>query len=180
MTTSPPDDRSPVLRDDERDTALQRVQAAYTEGHISHEDMDSRLDRVLTAKTHNEIELALASLPAEKPDTSVTIAAASGRLVRRGVWRVPRFLKAESAFGKVKLDLSQAIIESPEVEIQLNVAHGRAKIIVPRDAIVDFDGLRTEWKDTRYKPARNARPGGPTIRITGYMGFGRLKIRHAR
>jgi len=180
VTTSPPDDRSPVLREDERTTALQRVQAAYTEGHISHEDMDSRLDRVLTATTQNEIELALAALPAAKPDTSATINAASGRLVRRGVWRLPRNLKVVSAFGRVKLDLSQAIIEYPQVDIELQVAHGRAKIIVPRNAIVDYDGLHTEWKDTRYRPARNARPGGPTIRITGAMGFGRLKIRHAR
>ena len=169
-----------MLRDDERNTALQRVQTAYTEGAISHEDMDSRLDQVLTAKTHNEIELAVASLPAEKPDTTATINAASGRLVRRGVWRVPRNLKVVSAFGRVKLDLSQAIIEYPQVDIELQVAHGRAKIILPRNAIVDFDSLHTEWKDTRYKPSPTPGSGGPTIKLTGVMGFGRLKIRHAR
>ncbi|MEU5882328.1 hypothetical protein [Spirillospora sp. NPDC047279] len=62
------------------------------------------------------------------------------------------------------------------VDIELQLGTGRAKITVPRDAI---DGLQTVCKDTLYTPRRNARAGGPTIRISGTMGFGRLKIRHA-
>jgi hypothetical protein len=51
---------------------------------------------------------------------------------------------------------------------------------VPRDAIVDAEDLHTGWKDPRYKPRRRSRPGTPRIRISGTMGLGRLKIRHAR
>ncbi len=70
---------------------------------------------------------------------------------------------------------------------------------MPRDAIVDVEGLHTGWKDLRYKPRRQgslptgpgglggpgapgglAGPGGPKIRVSGAVGFGRLKIRHAR
>ncbi|HEY7487263.1 MAG TPA: DUF1707 domain-containing protein [Streptosporangiaceae bacterium] len=174
-----PEDLSPPISEDDRDTAVRRLQDAYAEGHISHEEMDERLDRVLTAKTHGELVSALASLPGEKADTTSTIAAASGRIRRRGAWRVPRNLKVESAFGKVHLDLSRAVIEHPVVDIELQLGTGRAKITVPRDAIVDVEGLRTVWKDSLYKTSRRARPGGPTIRISGTMGFGRLKIRHA-
>jgi hypothetical protein len=101
--------------------------------------------------------------------------------LRRGVWRVPRILKVESAFGRLRLDLSRAVIEHPVVDIELQLGTGRAKIKVPRDAVVDFEGLQTGWKDSRYKPRRRS-PGadGPTIRISGAMGFGRLTIRHAR
>jgi hypothetical protein len=84
-----------------------------------------------------------------------------------------------SAFGKVRLDLSRAIIEHPVVDIELQIGTGGARITVPRDAVVDVEGLRTEWKDLRYKAPRRSRPGGPEIRISGIMGFGRLKIRHA-
>jgi hypothetical protein len=80
----------------------------------------------------------------------------------------------------VHLDLSRAVIEHPEIDIELNLGTGRAKITVPRDAIVDVDGLRTGWKDALYKPRRRSRTGGPRIRISGAMGMGRLKIRHAR
>lgn len=159
---------------------MQRLREAYAEEHISHEELDERLQQVLTARTRGELEPALASLPAENPPTTSTIAAAAGRIKRHGVWRVPRNLKVESAYGNVHLDLSRAVIEHPVVDIELQLGTGRAKITVPRDAVVEFEGLNTVWKDTRYRTRRSSRPGGPTIRISGTMGFGRLKIRHAR
>ncbi|AGP59951.1 hypothetical protein M271_42880 [Streptomyces rapamycinicus NRRL 5491] len=175
---------------------MRRLQDAYAEGHISHEEMDQRLHTVLTATTHDELVSALASLPAEPPGTTSTIAAHSGRIRRRGPWRVPRTLRVESAFGRVHLDLSRAIIEHPVIDIELGLGTGRARITVPRDAIVDVEGLQTGWKDLRYKPRpRRSLPGGPggpgglggpggaggpKIRISGAVGFGRLKIRHAR
>ncbi|MEV4679998.1 DUF1707 SHOCT-like domain-containing protein [Streptomyces kurssanovii] len=178
--TALPDDRPPLIGEDERDTAVRRLQEAYAEGHISHEDLDERLHQALTVKTHGELVSALASLPEENAGATSTIAAAGGRIRRRGVWRVPRSLKVESAFGRVHLDLSRAVIEHSVVDIELQLGTGRAKITVPRDAIVDVEDLHTGWKDVLYKPRRRSRPGGPRIRINGAMGFGRLKIRHAR
>ncbi|MFE7356238.1 DUF1707 domain-containing protein [Streptomyces sp. NPDC057543] len=178
--TSPQEDRLPLLSEDDRETAVQRLQEAYASERISHEEMDERLDQVLTANTHGELASAMASLPEGSPDATSTIAAAGGRIQRRGVWRVPRILKVESAFGRVRLDLSRAVIEYPVVDIELLLGAGGAKITVPRDAIVDVEGLRTGWKDLRYKIRRRSRPGGPKIRISGAMEFGRLIIRHAR
>ncbi|WP_053657798.1 DUF1707 SHOCT-like domain-containing protein [Streptomyces sp. MMG1121] len=179
MTPVPEDPSSPIV-DDARDTAVRRLQEAYAEGHISHEEMDEALDRVLTARTHDELVPVLASLPKENAGTTSTIAAAAGRIRRRGTWRVPRTLKVESAFGRVYLDLSRAVFEHPAVDIELRLGTGKARITVPRDAIVDVGDLHTGWKDSRYRTPRRSRPGGPRIRISGTMGFGRLKIRHAR
>ncbi|MFE7838923.1 DUF1707 domain-containing protein [Streptomyces sp. NPDC057474] len=178
--TSLPEDSPPLIRDNDRDTAVGRLQEAYAEGHISHEELDERLHQVLTAKTRGGLQSALASLPEEDAGTTSTIAVAGGRIKRRGAWRVPRILKVESAYGTVRLDLSRAVIEHPVVDIELQLGTGGAKITVPRDAIVEFEDLQTGWKDTRYKTRRRPRSGGPRIRISGTMGFGRLKIRHAR
>lgn len=175
-----PEDSPPQIGEDDRDTAVQRLQEAYAEGLISHEELDEHLHQVLTAEVRGELVSALASLPEKHPGTTSTIAAAGGRIQRRGVWRVPRFLKVESAFGRVRLDLSRAIIEHPVIDIELQLGTGRAKITVPRDAVVDVEGLRTGWKDLRDNVPRRSRPGGPKIQISGTMGFGRLKIRHAR
>jgi hypothetical protein len=177
--TSLPEDPLSLIREDDRDTAVQRLQEAYAEGHIPHEEMDERLDQVLTARTHSELVSALASLPGESAGTASTIAVLSGRIQRRGAWRVPRILKIESALGRVRLDLSRAVIEHPVVDIELQLGTGGAKITVPRDAIVEVEDLRTVLKDSRYKPRRRSRPGGPTIRISGTVGLGRLRIRHA-
>lgn len=178
--TSLPEESSLLVGEGARDSAVQRLQEAYTEGLISHDELNERLDQVLTAKVNSELVSALASLPAERPASMATIAAAGGRIQRRGSWHVPRILKVESAFGKVRLNLSRAIIEHPVVDIELQVGTGSAKVIVPRDAIVEVEGLQTGWKDLRYNAPRRTGAGGPTIRISGAMGFGRLKIRHAR
>ncbi|MEU5538784.1 DUF1707 domain-containing protein [Streptomyces sp. NPDC020362] len=178
--TALPEDRPPLMGEDDRDSAVRRLQEAYAEGHISHEDLDERLHQVLTVRTHSGLVSALASLPEENVGTTSTIAAAGGRIKRRGVWRVPRSLKVESAFGRVHLDLSRAVIEHSVVDIELQLGTGSAKITVPCDASVDVEDLRTGWKDLLYKTRRRSRPGGPRIRISGTMGFGRLKIRHAR
>ncbi|GAB3945562.1 DUF1707 domain-containing protein [Kribbella albertanoniae] len=175
-----PDDSSRRIGDEDRNTAVQRLQSAYTGGFITHEELDERLQQVLTAKQQNELEVALSALPAERPATTATIGAAGGRIRRRGVWKVPRNLKVESAYGQVYLDLSQAIIEDPVVDLELQLGTGQARIRVPRNAIVEIVGFQTGWKDVSYKPRQPNGPTGPTIRITGAMGFGRLKVRHAR
>ncbi|MEU6963220.1 DUF1707 SHOCT-like domain-containing protein [Streptomyces chrestomyceticus] len=177
--TPPSEHPQRPLDEDDRERALQRLRDAYADGLVAHEEMDERLDQVLTARTHGELASLLASLPPERPGTTSTIAAAGGRIRRRGAWRVPRVLKVGSAFGKVRLDLSRAVIEHPVVDIELQLGTGGAKITVPREAVVDVEGLHTGWKDLRYQaPKRSG--DGPRIRISGAVGFGRLKIRHAR
>ena len=69
-----------MIGDTDRDTAVSRVQDAFTSGYISHEEMDTRLHQVLRATRRSEIELALDALPAEDPGTSSTIGAATGRI----------------------------------------------------------------------------------------------------
>ncbi|MEV4223357.1 DUF1707 domain-containing protein [Nonomuraea sp. NPDC049725] len=170
-----------VVTEKDRDAAVRRLRDAYADGHVTHEEMDGLLHRLLTAGTRGELRAALATLPEEDPGTTAEIAAAAGRIRRRGPWQVPRTLKVQSALGHVRLDLSRAIIEHPVVDIEVRLGTGRATITVPRDAIVDVEELATGWKAPLYRPRRRSGgAAGPTIRITGAMGLGRLRIRHAR
>ncbi|WP_404868961.1 DUF1707 domain-containing protein [Kitasatospora griseola] len=180
--TSLPDTPQTRVGAAERDAAAERLQQAYAEERITHEEMEQRLQQALTATTRAELDLVTADLPADPrgdADTA-TLAAGGGRIVRRGAWRVPRTLKVASAFGKIRLDLSHAVIEHPVVDIELGLGFGRATITVPHNATVDVDGVQGGWKAVRYRPPRHATPGGLHIRITGTSGFGRVRIRHAR
>src|SRR5271156_4860996 len=60
--------RGPALRasDRERDAALQRIQQAFAEGRLDDAEFDERMRAVLTARTHAELHVLLADLPAEK------------------------------------------------------------------------------------------------------------------
>lgn len=120
----------------------------------------------------------IAGLPAVVEDEVLQIDAISGRIKRVGTWRVPRRIRIASEYGKVKLDLSHAQFASDQVEIDLQLTYGRARIIVPRSAIVDLDGLVTDWKQPRYRRPRHGPAGTPLIRIIGHMEYGRLKVRH--
>jgi hypothetical protein len=119
------------------------LQQAFIDGLLSREELDDRLQVVLTAKAHGELGPALATLPEMSAGRVLRLAAKSGPIRRRGVWRVPRVLKVESEYGRVNLDLSRAIIEDPVVDIELLLRFGRAKITLPDDAVVDLDDLRT-------------------------------------
>ncbi|WP_157253633.1 DUF1707 SHOCT-like domain-containing protein [Nonomuraea typhae] len=160
---------------EEREAAVLRLQEAYAAGHVPHEEMDGLLHRVLSATTRGELTAALAALPDEG---AATITAVGGRIVRRGAWRVPRTLTVASALGRVRLDLSRATIDHPVVDIELRLGTGRARITLPREAIVDLEGL-AGWKEARYRPPRRAGGAGPRIRISGAVGLGRVTIRHA-
>ncbi|MET7507645.1 DUF1707 domain-containing protein [Streptomyces albidoflavus] len=168
-----------ALSEEARDGAVRRLQEAYAAGVLTYEEMDRRLGRALEARTPGELEPVVAGLPEEAPPSTGVIVAAGGRITRRGAWRVPRFLKVGSALGRVRLDLSRAVFDGPEVEIALELGTGGARIVVPRDAVVELEGVTTGWKDLRYRPRRSSRPGGPVVRITGTVGFGRLRVRHA-
>ncbi|MEU1890827.1 DUF1707 SHOCT-like domain-containing protein [Streptomyces pristinaespiralis] len=173
-------DMSPRISDDDRDTAIERLQEAYAAGFVTREEMDERLQVALTARTRGDLVPVLASLPEKDTGSTVAIAARGGRIQRRGGWRVPRTLKIESEFGKVELDLSRAIIDYPVIDIELRLQYGRARIVLPRNATVDYEGLGAEWKQPVYQAPRRGSTGGPHIRISGAMEHGRLKIRHRR
>jgi hypothetical protein len=174
-----PGGSSPV-GEDERERAVRRLQEAYAEGRLSHLQLEEGLHAALTATTGGELAAALA-MPVPRPrEEGAGSGVAGGRIVRRGAWRVPRVLTVVSALGGVRLDLSRAVIEHPEVDIALHLGTGGAHVTVPRDAVVDLTGLRTGWKAPLYAPPRRRRPGGPVIRLTGTVGLGRIRVRHAR
>ena len=55
--------------------------------------------------------------------------------------------------------MSDAVLESGAVDIELRLEYGWARIVVPRDATVDYEGLRADWKQPVYKALAPRRPG---------------------
>jgi hypothetical protein len=162
----------------EREAAVERIQTAYADEVISYDEMGKRLDGVLAAPTGDEVLGLVADLPALFEGGPLEIEAISGRIKRLGTWRVPGRIRIASEYGQVKLDLSQAQFESDRVEIDLQLTYGQALIIVPRNAVVDLDGLVADWKQPSYRGPREGPGSGPLIRIIGHMEYGRLKVRH--
>ena len=84
-----PDEVPSRITEDDRGIAVKRLQEAFVDGHISHEELDERLQAVLTAKTHRDLGPALASLPDTNVDRVLRLAAKSGPIRRRGMAGTP-------------------------------------------------------------------------------------------
>ena len=170
----------PVPAGDEREDARAGVRDAVAVAHLSYEGFDDPRPSVLAAGTRDEVALVVAALPAPADPRVVDITGMNGRIRRTGGWVVPRVLRIESEYGSVRLDFRQAVFESPVVDLELQLPYGGATLLVPADAVVDLEGLRTVWKQPRYTPPPRSAARGPVIRLTGTMEYGRLRIRHAR
>src|ERR1700689_4869309 len=60
------DHAGPVTRasDRERDAAVQRVQEAFADGRLDDAEFDERMRAALTARTHADLDMLTADLPA--------------------------------------------------------------------------------------------------------------------
>ncbi|QEV16172.1 DUF1707 SHOCT-like domain-containing protein [Streptomyces alboniger] len=174
-----PKDPHALIGDADRERAAQLLKDAYAKGQLTHQQLDQCLEQVLSARTRGQIDVAVAGLPAQNPGDRSTITTVSGLILRRGRWRVPADLTVASALASVYLDLSRAVIEHPVVDLEVLIGVGRVRIIVPREAVVDLQDMKTGLKGLSYKPGRSSGAQGPRIRIHGTVGMRKLTVRHA-
>ncbi|WP_436760191.1 DUF1707 SHOCT-like domain-containing protein [Streptosporangium sp. V21-05] len=173
------------VSDGERDRVVQQLQQAFADGRLGPGEMEERLERALTAKSHGELLPLVADLPdapgrPDTPDDVLRLTTTGGRIKRSGDWQVPRLLYVESEYGGARLDLSEAVVRHPEIDIELRLPYGSATIILPPGATANVDGVRTGWGSVNCSVPGRARPGGLHVRITGELEYGRLRVRASR
>ncbi|MFC7384713.1 DUF1707 SHOCT-like domain-containing protein [Sphaerisporangium rhizosphaerae] len=164
------------MNEADRDRAVELVQQAYAEGRLGSTELESRLERALTATCADELRPIVADLP----DETVRLWSLGGRLTRTGAWPVPRRLRVESEYGRVRLDLSRAHIPHRRVDIELRLTYGHATIIVPPGAGADIDGVHAAWGRVTCRTPARPRLGGLDVHVTGNLPYGRLTIRASR
>ncbi|MEU9890121.1 DUF1707 domain-containing protein [Sphaerisporangium sp. NPDC051011] len=167
--------QAPVC-DRDRDRAVELVQQAYADGRLSSTELELRLERALTATSAHELQPVVADLP----DETVRLWSIGGRLTRTGDWQVPRRLRVDSEYGRVRLDLSRAHIPHPRVDIELRLTYGHATIILPVGAGANIDGVQAAWGRVTCKSPARPHPGGLHVHITGNLPYGHLTIRTSR
>ncbi|MFC5819702.1 DUF1707 SHOCT-like domain-containing protein [Nonomuraea harbinensis] len=160
---------------DDREMAVELVQQAYADGRLQPAELEQRLELALTATSWKDLEPILADLP----DDVVLLETTGGSIRRAGDWQVPRRLRVSSEYGRVRLDLSQAVIRHPHIDIELRLPFGSATIILPAGASANADGVRTGWGSVVWKAPASRLAGGPHVRITGELTYGRLTVRTA-
>jgi hypothetical protein len=184
--------------DAEREAVVARLRDAAGEGRLTVEELAERIDAAYAARTRAELEPLTADLPAPQERSGFTpaVAPAAGPpaparaaspLVfgilgggdRTGRWRVPSRMTVINVMGGADLDLREAVLETPEVEITVWSVMGGSTITVPEGVHVELDGFALMGgNDLRLDPTHaGAPPGAPVVRVRAWSLMGGTDVR---
>jgi hypothetical protein len=202
--TEPVSARDLRVSDDERRHAVELLERATGRGLLDLDEFTGRVDAALAARTRGELNAVLIDLPglvhpeapggaahpalrAKAPVTrpaaapvttggGTTLSAQLGSVSRRGDWEVPAQLSIHVAMGSAELDFTEAVIEHPVVQLDLDVTAGSVELRVP-------EGSRVERGDVQVvlgsvsDHVRGGGTGGPTFVLRGSVRAGSVEVR---
>jgi len=177
---------SPEIRasDVDRERVAVELRGHMAEGRLTLDELSERLDAAYRARTVGELEELTRDLPtgaALRPTTSRTATrwsvAVMGGVDRKRRWRIADRSNAVAVMGGVHLDLRQAEITAPEVEITAVAVMGGIEIVVPEGVEVEVTGFA--FMGGRQEHIADARPlpGAPRIHVRAYAFMGGVDVR---
>ncbi|WP_262402269.1 DUF1707 domain-containing protein [Actinomadura sp. CNU-125] len=98
---------------DDRERALEALRVAGGDGRLGAEELETRVEGALNARTLGELAALTADLPSV-PGTkeALVIAQEGGKYVKDGRWPMPAHIEIRTQLCKVTLDLTEATITS--------------------------------------------------------------------
>jgi uncharacterized protein DUF1707/cell wall-active antibiotic response 4TMS protein YvqF len=185
-----PDKRNLRVSYEDRDRVVEQLRVAAGDGRLTAEELDERLEAALTARTYGELEVLLidlpsspAAVPAPAPEAKelVHLKIDHGNIQRNGRWAVPRRLVVEARHGNVVIDLSNAIISQPTLDLSISNGHGNVTLIVPPGVAVDVDNVAIRHGSIRQRVHRESGiPVKLLVTASGNMRHGNFVVRRSR
>ncbi|MBB5786019.1 DUF1707 SHOCT-like domain-containing protein [Jiangella mangrovi] len=99
---------------------------------------------------------------------------------RQGRWEVPARMDITAVLGEVVLDFSEAVVRTPEVEIQTAIVLGSLTLIVPEGIEVRLDEGTNVLGERKMKLREPVTPGGPVYHVRGFVLLGEVTVRPPR
>lgn len=166
---------------DDRDAVVEQLRDAAAEGRLDADELDARLDRALTAKTHAELVPLTTDLTPVVPQEARKPLVLKGGIHgtgRVGRWQVPARITAHGGMAGVKLDFTQTESRLRVVEVEVHGEMAGVKIIIPAGWAADIDGVDPGMGGVKDKTTDERLPNTPLIRLTGSGGMAGVVIRH--
>ncbi len=177
----------------DRDRVVELLRVAAGDGRLTPAELDERLEVALTARTYSELAGLTTDLPAGRsaglalpltlPEAKqlVRIDCGSGSARRNGQWIVPQRMEIRVRSGSVKLDLTEALISSPTLEVDAEVRSGSLILVTRPGIVVDADDVAVRSGSVGVKTHRDANaPVTLRVHVTGKVASGALKARPPR
>ena len=168
-----------LASDNDRDIALALLREASVDGRLTLEELAERAEQVQVARTRDDVAAATAGLDAAAPapvEEGVKHRALFSSFTRQGRWRIARQGRYSAVFGSVKLDLREAVLPGPEVDIEARASFGSVEVIVPEGVLVELSGGGA-LSSQDLKVQGDAPEGAPLLRIHHRGVCGSLTVR---
>ena len=152
--------------DADRESTLALLRAASVDGRLTLEELARRAEMVHGSRTHGELSAATADLAPAAPafEQRDRERAILSSLVREGRWRLAPHNRFDAILGSVRLDLREAVLPGPEVEIELHAVLGAAEVMLPEGVVVEVAGAGV-LSSAGTRIAGDPPPGAPVVRI---------------
>ena len=150
----------------DRDRVVDALRVAAGEGRLTAEELDSRLEIALSARTLGELARLTTDLPttpATRVKDILVVEQHGGRYLREGRWQVPARIDLRTQLCRVTLDFTQAVITSNLLQIETDMVHGKLLLITTPGIGIDADGLHLTYSKVKLH-SRN-RASDPDLRI---------------
>jgi hypothetical protein len=184
---SPVDPKNLRVSDAEREHVVEVLQKAIGKGLISLDEFSERTDTALAAKTRGELNAVLVDLPglvhaenapAATAPPQIELRSTMSSLKRSGPWVVPQRLLIRSRMGSTELDFTDAVINTRQVEIELDVAGGSVELLFAENAGVTSSGVTMTMGKLEDKRPKES--GTPQFVIKGAVRAGSVEIRRPK
>lgn len=146
----------------DRDRVVDALRVAAGDGRLNAEELDSRVERALAARTLGELAELTADLVLAA-DNELVVEQAGGRYVKDGRWRVPARIKIRTGLCRVTLDFTHAVITASVLRIDAEMVHGKLFIISSPGIVIDTDGLNRTYSKVKLRSKDAA--ADPLLRI---------------
>lgn len=165
------------VSDAERNRVADLLHRAVGEGRLTLTEFEDRVGAVWAARTYAELESVTADLPTPAVPQTLDLRSRSSPLKRTGRWVVPSKVSVEARASGVKLDLTEAVITSPTVEVSLAVKSSSVTVVLPPGASASLDQLELASSSTKTRVPES---GGLHVVIRGYAKSSTVKVRYQR
>ncbi|MCU1461284.1 MAG: hypothetical protein JWO37_1359 [Acidimicrobiales bacterium] len=184
-----------AVTDAERDRVVAMLRSHCGDGTITLDEFADRVGVVFESTTRAELRAALDGLPvavlpepgdsalpapvSHRPTTSSVIGIMSGGQAK-GRWRPADHVSAFALMGGVGIDLRNAELTGPTIDISAVAIMGGIEIIVPEGVPVEVSGLAIMGgKEVKLRDVP-VRPGLPLVRVKAFAFWGGVVVRHPR
>jgi hypothetical protein len=158
---------SPDMRasHEDRDRAVDVLRIAGGDGRLDAEELDTRLEKALTARTLGELAELTVDLPGPPAAReALVIEQGGGKYVKEGRWQVPARIALNTGLCRVTLDFTHAAITSRVLRIDMEMVHGKLFLVTPPGIVVDTGDLTLTYSKLKLRP-ENATTTDPRLRI---------------